>query len=77
MAQKFYKMAYPDHDSNPGHDYGDRQAANGAWANYLTYRAQTSILVPLPPALYRVLPRWLKRAVLLELPMYEWIPGRD
>ncbi|KAI0739054.1 DUF1295-domain-containing protein [Daedaleopsis nitida] len=76
MAQRFYKMAYPDDGSETGH-YSERQPANAAWANYLTYRTQTSILVPLPPALYRVLPRWLKRAVLLELPMYEWIPGKD
>ncbi|KAI0720765.1 hypothetical protein C8T65DRAFT_632746 [Cerioporus squamosus] len=75
-AQKYYQMAYPDDDSDSGHDYHERQPANGAWANYQTYRAQTSILVPLPPAVYRALPVWVKRAFLLELPMYEWMPGK-
>ncbi|RPD55989.1 DUF1295-domain-containing protein [Lentinus tigrinus ALCF2SS1-6] len=74
-AQKFYKMAYPDDGSDDGHDYHERQPANGAWVNYQTYRAQTSILVPLPPTMYRALPMWIKRTFLLELPMYEWTPG--
>jgi steroid 5-alpha reductase family enzyme len=51
----------------------------GAKAAYLAYRARTSPLLPLPPALYRPLPLWLKRAALLELRMYEtdwdWTPG--
>ncbi|KAI0631032.1 DUF1295-domain-containing protein [Trametes polyzona] len=54
-----------------------RAPANDAWANYRRYRAQTSVLVPLPPALYRALPVWVKRTVLLELPMYEWTPGPE
>ena len=74
-AQRYYKMTYPDDDSENGHDYHERQPANGAWANYQRYRAQTSILVPLPPALYRALPMWVKRTFLLELPIYEWTPG--
>ena len=75
-AQKFYQMAYPDDGSDTGYDYAERQPANAACANYQTYRAQTSILLPLPPALYRVLPQWLKRTVLLDLPMYEWTPSK-
>ena len=75
VAQRFYKMAYPDDDSESGNDFGERQPANAAWANYPAYRAQTSILLPLPPAVYRALPVWLKRTLLLELPMYEWTPG--
>ncbi len=75
-AQRYYKMAYPDDGSDAGHDYHERQPANGAWANYQTYRARTSILVPLPPAVYRALPMWVKRTFLLELPMYEWTPGK-
>jgi hypothetical protein len=31
-----------------------------AWPNYIQYREKTSILVPLPPALYRRLPSFTK-----------------
>lgn len=71
VAQKFYKMSYPD-DAQPG-----AHAGSAAWVNYRAYRAQTSVLVPLPPALYRALPGWVKRTVLLELPMYEWTPEKE
>ena len=47
-------------------------------AAYLAYRARTSPVIPLPPALYAVLPLIIKRTLLLELPMYEtdwnWSP---
>ncbi|EIW55296.1 DUF1295-domain-containing protein [Trametes versicolor FP-101664 SS1] len=67
-AQKFHKMSYPDGASQ------DPAPENAAWANYQAYRAQTSILLPLPPVVYRALPQWVKRTVLLDLPMYEWTP---
>ncbi|KAI0367641.1 DUF1295-domain-containing protein [Pilatotrama ljubarskyi] len=80
-AQKFYRMSYPKHDeaaqleSQVGD--GERHPENAAWANYRAYRAQTSILLPLPPAVYRALPGWVKRTVLLDLPMFEWVPGKE
>lgn len=67
-AQKFHKMSYPDGAAQ------DPAPENAAWANYQAYRAQTSILLPLPPVVYRALPQWVKRTVLLDLPMYEWTP---
>ena len=73
-AQRFYRLSYPEDGSAAGSDAHERRPANGAWANYRAYRAQTSILLPLPPALYRALPGWVKRTVLLDLPMYEWTP---
>jgi steroid 5-alpha reductase family enzyme len=38
---------------------------------FLRYRDQTSPLVPLPPALYRALPLWIKRWALFEWKRYE------
>lgn len=48
-----------------------------AFTNYQTYLRSTSILIPLPPALYRPLPVWLKRSVLLDFPMYRFDEGTD
>lgn len=39
---------------------------------YIAYRAQTSPVWPLPPALYKSLPMWLKRTVLCEFKRYEY-----
>ncbi|KAH9963483.1 hypothetical protein BGW80DRAFT_829350 [Lactifluus volemus] len=44
-----------------------------AWATYRTYLDETSILIPLPPALYRPLPKVVKRTVLLDFPFYQFV----
>ena len=46
---------------------------------YLEYRSRTSPLVPMPPALYVVLPMWFKRSFLFELKLYEtdWNYGAE
>ncbi|THH17694.1 hypothetical protein EW146_g3156 [Bondarzewia mesenterica] len=49
----------------------------GAWAEYKAYLASTSILVPLPSAVYRRLPEFVKRTVLLDLPMYKFDERTD
>jgi len=48
-----------------------------AWSNYVQYREETSILVPLPPALYRRLPSIIKVFFLLDLPMFRFNPEAD
>lgn len=45
--------------------------------NYQAYLQSTSILIPLPPALYCPLPVWLKRSVLLDFPVYQFHEGTD
>jgi len=47
------------------------------WEAYARYLNRTSILIPFPPRLYERLPRWVKRTVLLEFPMYVFDPSRD
>lgn len=54
-----------------------RYAAGGAvWDAYQAYLQRTSLLVPLPPALYGRLPVWVKRTLLLEFPLYVFDPAK-
>jgi hypothetical protein len=43
-----------------------------AWAAYQSYLEETSILIPIPPALYRPLPKTVKRTILLDFPYYQF-----
>ncbi len=50
---------------------------NGSdWEAYSRWLARTSILIPLPPALYAPLPTFIKRTLLLEFPMYVFDPAK-
>jgi hypothetical protein len=49
----------------------------GAWPIYEEYLASTSPLVPLPPFIYRHLPMFIKRYVLLALPIFERRPRNN
>lgn len=42
---------------------------------YAEYLNRTSILLPLPSSLYRPLPTFLKRSVLLDFPFYQYKPS--
>lgn len=46
------------------------------WEEYSRYLKRTSILIPLPPALYEKMPIFLKRTILLEFPMYVFDPAK-
>lgn len=46
------------------------------WTEFKAYTERTSILIPLPPPLYRPLPTFLKRSLLLEFPMYVFDPQK-
>ncbi|OAA68224.1 hypothetical protein SPI_00419 [Niveomyces insectorum RCEF 264] len=58
------------------HDNHDDDNARRVWADYCDYLHRTSILVPLPPALYAPLPTWLKRTLLFEFPLYVFNPAK-
>jgi hypothetical protein len=47
------------------------------WEAYQEYLHRTSILIPLPPAIYAPMPIWLKRTLLLEFPMYVFNPTKE
>ena len=41
------------------------------------YLDRTSILIPIPPSVYKSLPRWVKQFVLLDLPMFQFDEHTD
>ena len=49
----------------------------GAWGKYKQYLQSTSILIPIPPALYRPMPAILKRTIFFDFPMYQFDEHTD
>ena len=49
-----------------------RSGDANAWAAYRSYLDDTSVLIPIPPALYRPLPKFVKRTILLDFPFYQF-----
>ncbi|PPQ65756.1 hypothetical protein CVT26_000357 [Gymnopilus dilepis] len=54
-----------------------REEHAAAWENYQEYLRKTSILIPLPPWLYRPLPSIIKRTLLLDFPIYQFDESTD
>lgn len=52
------------------------EAGGPQWEAYKNYLNRTSILIPLPPALYTPLPAIIKRTLLLEWPIYVFDPAK-
>ncbi|KDQ06856.1 hypothetical protein BOTBODRAFT_192793 [Botryobasidium botryosum FD-172 SS1] len=48
-----------------------------AWSNYKGYLDRTSVLIPLPPPLYKPLPGAIKHTILLDFPMYRFDEEKD
>ncbi|KAF8159750.1 hypothetical protein B0H34DRAFT_704665 [Crassisporium funariophilum] len=67
-AKKFYLMT---------HGPKAIDATSDAWAQYKAYLKKTSILIPLPPMLYKHLPSIVKQTVLFDFPIYRFDEARD
>lgn len=66
-AKRFYLMSHgPSEHPSPD-----------AWNNYKAYLKATSLLVPFPPLIYRPLPAWIKRTILLDWPIYRFKEETD
>jgi hypothetical protein len=68
QAQKFYLLSY-------GVDAKEEHA--NAWRQYKAYLKTTSILIPIPPVLYRRLPSIIKNTLLLDFPIYHFDEEKD
>ena len=69
-AKKFFMLSNGP-DSNDGERSYD-SATDGAWDRYKQYLKSTSILVPIPPVVYRRLPEVVKRTVLMDWGIYRF-----
>lgn len=67
-AKKFYLLSHGAHAQDE---------FSNAWRGYKVYLKKTSILIPLPPALYRHLPEIIKRSILLDFPLYRFDEDND
>jgi len=67
-AKKFYLLT---HGPQASSEHGS------AWPQYKSYLRKTSILIPLPPLLYRHIPSSLKKTVLLDFDFYQFHEERD
>ena len=66
QARKFFLMSHGPNSSN-----------SSAWENYKEYLRSTSILIPIPPQIYRSLPVVVKRTLFLDLPIYRFDEKTD
>ncbi|PPQ94635.1 hypothetical protein CVT25_009366 [Psilocybe cyanescens] len=71
-AKKFYLLSHGPSSSSSSNSH-----TNTIWTNYKAYLRQTSILIPLPPFLYRPLPSLIKQTVLLDFPIYRFDESSD
>ena len=53
-----------------------RYESGNHWESFKEYTERTSILIPLPPQVYKPLPTILKRTLLLEFPLYVFDPAK-
>lgn len=67
-AERFYLLS---------HAPSNKDKYPSAWEAYKEYLRSTSILIPLPPAVYRSLPAVVKRWLLLDLPFYAFDEKTD
>lgn len=63
QAKRIYVLSHKD---------GASEEESTGWVLYKEYLNQTSILIPIPRTLYRPLPTFVKRYILLDLPMFHF-----
>ncbi|CAD6565422.1 MAG: hypothetical protein TREMPRED_001271 [Tremellales sp. Tagirdzhanova-0007] len=76
-AKRYYMMSYPAPSHAESGSFSPGEPKNDIWAKYKSYLASTSIVIPIPPQLYKPLPEWLKRTALLDFPMFRFDEEKD
>ncbi|KAK7030786.1 DUF1295-domain-containing protein [Favolaschia claudopus] len=68
QAQRYYLKSY-------GPDARPEDA--DVWDRYKAHLRRTSVLIPIPPVLYKFLPTFIKKTVLFDFPMYQFNEQKD
>jgi hypothetical protein len=81
-AKKQFLNSYSPDSNSPSSESGSfsnplPEPKNDSWAKYKDYLNRTSVLIPVPPQIYRPLPEVLKRSVLLDFPIYRFDEEKD
>lgn len=73
-AKKHYLASHEVPGTNT---FSPPKPTSDSWENYKEYLSRTSIVIPIPPKLYKPLPEWFKRTILLDFPMYRFDEDKD
>ncbi|KAL9940464.1 hypothetical protein V8E36_001169 [Tilletia maclaganii] len=77
QQRAFLSSHGPDaEEQDPLQSYKNQRESD-PWLRYKAFRERTSLLIPIPPALYRHLPRAVKRTVLLDWGLYRFDESKD
>jgi hypothetical protein len=76
-AKKQFLMSHSPESSPTSERFSTPEPKNDTWAKYKSYLSRTSILIPIPPQVYKPLPEFVKRSVLLDFPMYRFNEEKD
>lgn len=72
--KKYFLMSHGVDGSQDLQPYGKEQREEDPWRRMKASRERTSLLIPMPPSLYKPLPGWLKRTVLLDVSIESLLP---
>lgn len=75
--EKYYLMSHGVDGGKTLEPFGKTQHEEDPWKRMKGYADRTSILLPMPPALYRPLPSFVKTWILLDLPIYKFDEKKD
>lgn len=72
--QKYYTMSAKGDTLEP---FGKDQRDQDPWRRYKAFKNRTSLLVPIPPQLYKPLPKFVKTWLLLDLPVFQFNESKE
>lgn len=75
--EKYFLMSHGIEGGKSLEPFGKTQHESDPWKRMKGYRERTSLLLPLPPSLYKPLPSFIKTSLLLDLPIYRFDEKKD